>query len=626
MLQTLFESAHDAIVIIDDTGRFVDANPAACQLFGVAREAVCRHTLDDFLGDAQFVRELVRGARPRGDLQIHTADGRAVAIEYRAKADFMPGRHLAILRDITDRLRVEHELRANAEFLRRLIESSHDCIKVLDMEGRLLSINEGGRRLLEMESVEPYVGLPWADFWMGGHVDRAAEALDAARRGEVARFEGYGGTIRGNWKWWETVIAPINDGSGAPERLLAVSRDITHRVEREREREAHHRRLQEVAAEASRQKDQFLATLAHELRNPLAAIMNGIATLDAIGAPTLGARTARGIIRRQTQHLANLLDDLLDVSRVAEGKLHLQPEPVDLGAVARAAVDGEAPRLEAKRQQVRVCVPAGPTWVRADPVRARQIAANLVNNACKYTPEGGTIDVVVESAGTEGVLRVHDTGIGIPPDRLEDVFGLFTQIEGSRGRGEGGLGIGLALVRRLATLQGGSVTAESAGPGRGSTFEVRLPLGPPPAAVASGPPSAERRRETIVLIEDDQDTRDLLAESLERAGHSVIAASSAGEGLAIVESNAPTVVITDIGLPDLDGFEVARRIRDGLGRNCLLVAFSGYGQPEDRVRATRAGFDMHVLKPADPESLLDLIASWPGRAAASPTRPDTELN
>ena len=476
MLQTLFESAHDAIVVFDDAGRFVDANPAACELFGVPRERIGDRRLDHFLGDGAFVQQLVHGGRQRGDLQLRGADGRSVAVEYRAKPNFVPGRHLAILRDITERQRVEQDLRAHAEFLRRLIESSHDCIKVLDMEGRLLSINEGGRRLLEMESVDPYLGRHWSDFWMGGDMERAKAAIEQARRGEVARFEGHAATTRGTWRWWETVVAPIQDEAGVPERLLAVSRDVTHRVEREQEREAHHRRLQEVAESVARQKDEFLATLSHELRNPLAAILTGVAALDVIGAPTPAAKSARAIIRRQTQHLAGLLDDLLDVARIAEGKLGLELGAVDLAEVARAAIDGERPRIEAKRQKLRIVGPPEGPRVAADAVRARQIAANLVNNACKYTPEGGDIEVIVEAGDTEGVLRVRDTGIGIPPERLEDVFGLFTQIEKSRGRSEGGLGIGLALVRRLAAMHGGSVTAQSAGPGHGSTFEVRLPL------------------------------------------------------------------------------------------------------------------------------------------------------
>ena len=600
MLQTLFESALDAIVVIDDGGRFIDANPAACELFGISPATASRHTLDHFLGDRAFVNSICRGERQRGDLQVTTSDGRHISIEYRAKANFMPGRHLAILRDITERERVERELRANAEFLRRLIESSHDCIKVLDLTGRLVSMNEGGRKLLEMDAVEPYVGSAWLDFWDGGERDQAAEALAQARRGEVARFEGRGATMRGTMRWWETVIAPIHDAEGVPERLIAVSRDITHRVQQDRA------------------KDEFLATLAHELRNPLAAILNGVATLDVIGSPTPNAAAARAVIRRQTQHLARLLDDLLDVSRVREGKIALQVESIDLVATVQAALDGERPRFERKRHTVTTTLPSSPLYVRADGVRLRQVVANLLNNASKYTPADGHVAVEVEATGDEAILRVRDDGVGIPAERLDDVFQLFTQLDRPRGS-EGGLGIGLALVRRLVELQGGRVTAESEGTGRGSTFTVRLPLATAPAAkspAAHG--AADARRERVVLIEDNDDTRELLAAAISRAGHEVATAGDAESGLARVASLDATVVIADIGLPDRDGYAVAREVRALRGSKCLMIAFSGYGQPEDRARSALAGFDAHVIKPVDPDALLRLIADMSRAAGARP--------
>ena len=485
MLQTLFESAHDAIVVIDDRGRFVDANPAACELFGITRATANRHTLDHFLGDPEFVAGITRGDLERGDLVVNAADGREVAIEYRAKSNFIPGRHLAILRDITERQRVESELRANAEFLRRLIESSHDCIKVLDLEGRLVSMNEGGRRLLEIDEGDIAIGRPWLDLWRDRDLARASAALETARGGGVARFEGQGPTFRGSLRWWETVIAPILDAHGRPERLIAVSRVVTHRVEQQRERELHHERMRQVADAANRAKDEFLAQLAHELRNPLAAIVNGVAVLDAIGAQTERAQATRAVIRRQTQQLAGLLDDLLDTARISERKVELKLESVDFGAVVQAALDGEAPRFEAKKQLVEWTPPPRTLYVRADAIRLRQIVANLVNNAQKYTGPGGRIAVAVEQSGGEAILRVSDNGRGIPPERLEDVFELFTQLGPPQGRGEGGLGIGLALVRRLAELHGGRVEAASPGLDRGATFTVWLPQGDPPVVARS---------------------------------------------------------------------------------------------------------------------------------------------
>ena len=485
-----------------------------------------------------------------------------------------------------------------AEFLRRLIESSHDCIKVLDLEGRLLSMNEGGRRLLEMDSVEPYIGTPWVDLWRGGHAERAAEAVAAARRGEVARFEGFSPTVRGTPRWWETVLAPINGADGRPERLLAVSRDVTGRVE------------------AERAKDEFLATLAHELRNPLAAILNGVAALDSIGSQEAAPRNIRDIMRRQTQHMAALLDDLLDVARIGEGKIVLQREVVDLVAIVRAAVDGEMPRIARRRQQLQVDMAVGGVSVRGDAVRLRQIAANLLNNASKYTPDEGRIRVAVLREGDDAILRVSDTGVGIPRDRLEDVFELFTQVSRTEGRTEGGLGIGLTLVRRLALLHGGDVVAESDGAGFGSRFTVRLPAAEGRPVSAQPSTAAKARPEVIVLIEDQDDTRELLSMSLSQAGHTVAAAPTAAEGLRLVAERRPSVVITDIGLPDMDGYAVAEAARRTLGDACMLVAFSGYGQARDRERSTAAGFDAHVLKPVDPARLLEVIAAGRGQPAA----------
>jgi PAS domain S-box-containing protein len=604
MLQTLFESALDAIVVFDDAGQLVDANPAACQLFGIAKSSLGSHVLSQFFALPQEAT--------RGDVLVRTADGRTVSVEFRVKRDFIPGRHLAVLRDLGERHRAETELRANAEFLRRLVESSHDCIKVLDLDGRLLSMNEGGRRLLEMESVQPYMGRSWLDFWMGGHLERAAAAVEAARRGEVVRFDGFGPTARGTPKWWETVLAPINDSEGRPERLIAVSRDITDRVEAERAHRENLEQLRAVSEAANRAKDEFLATLAHELRNPLAAILNGVATLEAIGSPTPQANTVRSIIRRQTHFMAALLDDLLDVARIGEGKIVLDRVPLDVCQVVKAALDGERPRIERRRQSVAAHGLESPLVVLGDAVRLRQVAANLLNNASKYTPEGGRISVDLSREADEVVLRVSDSGIGIPADRLEDVFELFTQVATTQGRTEGGLGIGLTLVRRLAQLHGGSVRAESSGPGHGSRFTVRLPLttAQVPRAPATGPATASRPQ-TVVLIEDQDDTRELLSESLQRAGHRVTAAPTGTEGLRLVRAELPTVVITDIGLPDMDGYAVAEVARRELGERCMLVAFSGYGQAHDRERAIAAGFDAHVLKPVDPSRLLEIIARGP---------------
>jgi PAS domain S-box-containing protein len=486
MLQAIFESALDAIVVYDDRGSIVDANPAACDLFQVPRGEIGGRNLEGLVSGAAFCSHLEAPGEERGEATIRAGDRRNIPVEYRCKRHFVPGSNLAVLREITERKRVEAELRASAEFLRRLIAASHDCIKVLDLEGLLVSINEGGCRLLGIDDPADFVGRPWVSLWEGGDMERAAAAVEEARGGAVARFDGYGLTAKGAGRWWETVIAPVNDDEGRPERMIAVSRDITDRVLAERERHEGLERMRAVSEQANRAKDEFIATLAHELRNPLGAIVNAVAALDAIGTATPPAKSARAVIHRQANHMARLLDDLLDVARIGERKIALRVEPVDLCAVVEAAIDGERPRLERKRHRVTTALRSPPVVAIADAVRMRQVASNLLNNACKYTPEGGAIEVAVAAEGADAVITVRDSGEGIPPERLDDIFGLFTQLR-TGGHSEGGLGIGLTLVRRLVELQGGSIAARSEGPGKGSTFVARVPLAPAvPREAAAG--------------------------------------------------------------------------------------------------------------------------------------------
>jgi signal transduction histidine kinase/CheY-like chemotaxis protein len=371
------------------------------------------------------------------------------------------------------------------------------------------------------------------------------------------------------------------------------------------------RRAREAAEQASRAKDEFLAVLAHELRNPLAAVFNGVAMLDRIGAVTPQAQHARGIIRRQTEHLAGLLDDLLDVARIGQRKVALELTPLDLRAVVERALEAERHRFDAKHQHVDVWLPAEPVMVRGDAVRLRQIAANLLNNASKYTPAGGVVTLAVGSEAGVASLSVRDSGIGIPPEKLGAIFDLFTQLGTTGGRSEGGLGIGLTLVKRLTDLHGGTVMALSAGAGKGSEFVVRLPriegvpereATPPAAALAAA-------RCRVLIIEDNPDAREMLAMTLRLAGHEVLVAASAQEGLARALAERPTVVIVDIGLPDASGYDLAPPLREALGQSAVLVAFSGYGQPDDRRRSREAGFNAHIVKPVTPEELLAVLAA-----------------
>jgi PAS domain S-box-containing protein len=375
--------------------------------------------------------------------------------------------------------------------------------------------------------------------------------------------------------------------------------------------------LYEALKDADRRKDEFLATLAHELRNPLAPIRNSLYLLKSGAAPEPARHQAREMMERQVHHLVRLVDDLLDVSRVMRGKVDLREERVDVAAAAARAVETAQPLIDARRHTLTVDVPAAPVWVEADPVRLAQVVGNLLTNAAKYTDVGGRITLAVEQAGGEAVVRVRDTGIGIAPDMLPRVFDLFVQADTTADRSHGGLGIGLTLVKRLVELHGGSVAAHSAGPARGSEFVVRLPLlaaGDRRLPIDDGrsevgnPQSAVGNRRRVLVVDDHADAADSLAMMLRAEGHDVRVARNGPDALAAVRASPPEVMLLDLGMPGMDGFEVARQVRNDGGQGVLLVALTGWGQEEDRRRTRAAGFDHHLVKPADPAELRTLLA------------------
>jgi signal transduction histidine kinase/CheY-like chemotaxis protein len=360
------------------------------------------------------------------------------------------------------------------------------------------------------------------------------------------------------------------------------------------------------AEAASRGKDELLAMLGHELRNPLAAIATAVHVLDVPGAPEAATRRAREIIARQNAHLARLVDDLLDVARVTSGKIVLDRRPLELAEAVRRGMATLA--ASGRTERHRVGLDLEPVWANVDETRLEQIVTNLVGNAVRFTPDGGSIDVGLRARGGEAVLQIRDTGVGIAPETLPRIFETFVQ--GARGPegGPGGLGLGLTLVRRIAELHGGSVEAASEGAGRGSTFTVRLPAMPSPPP----PPDPTRRRTSgvrrrVLIVEDNADAREVLRFALELSGHEVHEAHDGPSGLAAILRLRPDVALVDIGLPEFDGYEVARKVRATGGRVPYLVALTGFGQPDDRRQALEAGFDAHLVKPVEPDALLDAI-------------------
>jgi signal transduction histidine kinase/DNA-binding response OmpR family regulator len=381
-------------------------------------------------------------------------------------------------------------------------------------------------------------------------------------------------------------------------------------------------RLYRNIREADRRKNEFLAMLAHELRNPLAPIRNAVHLLRQAGTDPKHLNWAGEVIDRQVRQLVRLVDDLLDVSRITRGSITLQPEWVDLAAVVGSAVETSRPLLDGRRQTLTVTLPPERLQLHADPARLAQVLANLLNNAAKYTPEGGAVTLTAQRDAMDVVFRVHDTGLGIPAEMLSSVFDLFTQVERSLDRAQGGLGIGLTLVRRLVEMHGGNVRAYSEGSDKGSEFVVRLPLEGPDASKGSAPhpsrpPRALTSSHRIFLVDDNVDGASSLAMLLRELGHEVRVAHNGAAALEAVADFEPEVVLLDIGLPGMDGYEVARRMRSQLGlKDLLLVALTGYGQDEDRRRSREAGFNLHLVKPLDLDVLPSIFALLPTAAGS----------
>ncbi len=435
-------------------------------------------------------------------------------------------------------------------------------------------------------------------------------------------------------RYFNFVYDPLADASGKVVAVIVVASDVTihvrarqaaERLASELDAARHEAELARDAAQrANRAKDEFLAMLGHELRNPLAPIFTALELLRLRGVGATSARECE-VIERQAHHLAALVEDLLDVSRITSGKIELRRGPTDLADVLAKAIETASPLLEKHRHELHVEVPPG-LIVHGDPARLTQVFANLLTNAAKYTDPGGRITIEARCEATECVVEVRDTGRGIAPEMLPRLFGLFVQEPQNLDRAQGGLGLGLAIVRSLVTMHGGSVEARSEGHGRGSTFVVRLPPPPPPAHRASAPEigapappggsheaeAADRDVRTVLVVDDNEDAASLLADVLGALGHRCTIAHDGPRAIELARGTRFDLVMLDIGLPAMDGYEVARHIRALPGyRERKLVAITGYGQQDDRARALEAGFDQHLVKPVALATLRGLLDDGP---------------
>jgi signal transduction histidine kinase/ActR/RegA family two-component response regulator len=399
---------------------------------------------------------------------------------------------------------------------------------------------------------------------------------------------------------------------GAPSILVALQ-DISER-----------KAAEEALKEADRRKDEFLATLAHELRGPLAPLRNMLEVMNRAGNDGDLIQQARGIMDRQVSQMTRLIDDLLDLSRISRDKIELKRERLELASVVYHAVEAARPLSDSARHELSVALPSEPIYLDADPVRLTQIIGNLLNNSCKYTESGGSISLSAERQGSDLVMKVKDTGVGIPTHMLSHIFGMFAQVERSLERSQGGLGIGLTLVKRLVELHGGSVEAFSEGAGRGSEFVVRLPaLADTHQAPQQAQPTADAQTATarrILVVDDNLDGATSFAMLLQSAGNETCVVHDGLEAVEAAERFRPDVVFLDIGLPTVNGYDACRRIRAGAwGKHLAVVAVTGWGRNEDRNKSNEAGFDAHMVKPVNFDAVLKLLASLP----ETPGRPQT---
>jgi PAS domain S-box-containing protein len=644
----LVEQVRDyAIFLLDPQGYVQTWNAGAERLKGYRAEDIIGQHFSRF-----YPEEAVRRGWPQHELEVARAAGRFEDEGWRLRKDGSrfwanvvitavhgPGGELVgfakVTRDLTERKKVEEELRQSEERFRLLVESVNDyAIVMLDPGGRVASWNAGAARTMGYAPDE-IVGRHFSRFYPAEDVAAGKPDRELRVAAAEGRFEDEGWRLRkdGSRFWANTVITALRDEAGVLRGFAKVTRDIT---ERRRAEEALRRARDELEArvhertaalsdanarlaEAARRKDEFLAMLAHELRNPLAPVRNALQILLLAEEDARLRERARAMMERQVVHMARLVDDLLDVSRITRGKIQLRQERVDFARLVQTAAEDRRRTLEDAGVALRVDVPDEPVWVTGDPTRLTQVVGNLLDNAAKFTDRGGRAEVAVarDAAARRAVLTVRDTGIGIDAAMLANLFDPFAQADRSLERTRGGLGLGLALVKGLAELHGGEVAAHSEGPGRGTEFTVRLPLADGAAAGGRAPGAPGRAgRLRVLVIEDGADAAESLRMLLDLMGHEALVARSGLEGVRAAAAVRPDVVLCDLGLPGLDGYGVARALRaDPATAGARLIAVSGYGRDDDVRRALEAGFEQHLTKPVEPGLLRSLLAAIHSEAA-----------
>ena len=620
-LAEFFENATVGLHWVGADGKILRANRAELDMLGYTREEYVGRSITDFHVDQDVIRDILSRLHAGEKLAEYPArlrckDGSIKDVLIDSSVMWSDGRFIhsrCFTRDITERRRAEIALADARSRLDAALDAGAIATWTWDIPNNRLFADSRLAQLFNLPPPDAAGGL-LDDYVRSIHPDDVGITTAALSRC-VETGESYEADYRlvqvdGSVRWVTARGLAERDSMGRPVRMPGVMVDITERKRLEEELRI---RVDQLA-EADRRKDEFLATLAHELRNPLAPLRN---SLEILKMPRVDAATiqqTRAMMERQVHHLVRLVDDLLDVSRVMRGKIELRKEPMELAAVVARAVETVQPLVERQGHRLELCLPEESLRVHADPVRLSQVIGNLLTNSVKYTEAGGHIWVKAMRDRGEVVLRVRDNGIGIAPDMLPHIFELFVQADHTSTKAQGGLGVGLTLAKNLAQMHGGSIEAHSAGLGSGCEFIVRLPLMVQQGNECIDRADEERQYEApesghrLLVVDDNKDAARSLAMLLRLRGHDVQIAHDGTSALAIATSYLPRVVFLDIGMPGMDGYEVARKLRQHRGlESAVLVALTGWGQQGDRRRTAEAGFDYHLVKPADTKVLEDLL-------------------
>jgi PAS domain S-box-containing protein len=609
----IVDTVREPLLVLDADLRVRRGNRSFYQTFRVTPEDTegrLVYELGNHEWDIPALRRLLEDVLPQNssfnDFEViheFVSMGRKVLL-LNARRVHREGNHtesiLLAIEDITERRRLE-EQRAELETrFTSLVKNIRDhSVFTIDTQGRITSWNREAEKILrytEAEAVGQHFSIIFTTEDRQAEVP--AEELYTALRDGRAEDERWHARKGGERFWALGIVTPTHDTSGAHSGFSKILRDMTDR-----------KQADEALRKSDRRKDEFLATLAHELRNPLAPIRNGLQLLKLTSDPATWEQ-ARAMMERQLAQMVRLVDDLMDISRITRNRLELRKAPVELWAVVQSAVETARPQIEASGHTLTVTLPPTPINLYADQTRLAQVFWNLLNNSAKYTEPGGRISLTAELEGGEAVVTVRDNGIGIPAESMPGLFEMFSQVDRSLERAQGGLGIGLALVKGLAEAHGGKVTVQSGGVGEGCTFVVRLPVTKDKLQADTLPDSAKPiPKGRILVVDDNRDGAASLAMLLSVMGNDTRTAHDGLQGVELAEAFRPDLIVLDIGLPKLNGYDACRRIRQQpWAKDILIVAATGWGQDEDRRHSKEAGFDHHLVKPVDAAEINRLLA------------------